>query len=151
MPQSWQCIACHAVIDYDDYDRARTEKAFPCRTRGIQLVVDRKADQLVLAEKPAENSKPRRALSLQRIPPSLAFGGCSLRDSGSRSFLGIVETVSKVAPTARVIRVRRLSAAAESMHVETARLVESLSHEPRYARSTVSLKHKPHKPSVSRG
>jgi hypothetical protein len=49
-------------------------------------------------------SRPRLAKKL-----SLPFGGCSFRDSGSPLFLSMVETVSKVAPTARVIRVRRLS------------------------------------------
>jgi hypothetical protein len=68
---------------------------------------------------------------------------CSLRDTAPPPQSAIVGVVPKVAHAARVLRLRRLSSAAEPMHIETARLVEFLSHEPRYATSTLSLRAKP--------
>jgi transcription initiation factor IIE alpha subunit len=53
MAQAWECPACHAVLHYSDYDPARLGKTFPCRKCGVELVVDKKTDQLVLAKKPS--------------------------------------------------------------------------------------------------
>ena len=55
--------------------------------------------------------------------------------------------MSKAAHTAKLAYLRRLCVATDSMHAETARLVASLSNEPRYASSATSLKPKPRKSS----
>jgi hypothetical protein len=55
--------------------------------------------------------------------------------------------VSKREHAAKIAQLHKLSRTAESMHVETARLVALLSIEARYARSTASLRPKPRKSS----
>jgi hypothetical protein len=47
------------------------------------------------------------------------------------------------AHVAKLDYIRKMCDSAESIHVETARLVELLSHEPRYATSAASLKPEP--------
>jgi hypothetical protein len=49
----------------------------------------------------------------------------------------------KVAHAAKLAYLRRLCLASDSMHVETARLIETLATEPRYALSAATLKPKP--------
>jgi hypothetical protein len=50
--------------------------------------------------------------------------------------------MSKVAVARKVAYLVELAAAADSMHRQTALLIESLSNEPRYLRSTLPLKAK---------
>jgi len=70
---------------------------------------------------------------------------CPLRDSAPQIASAIVALVSKASHVANVAHRRRLCVSAESMHTEGARLVESLSHEPRHARSAASLRTKTRK------
>ena len=53
--------------------------------------------------------------------------------------------MSKGAHATKLAYLRKLCTSAESMHIETARLVKSLTNEPRYTRSTASLRPKPQK------
>jgi hypothetical protein len=55
--------------------------------------------------------------------------------------------MSKVAHAAKLAYLRRLCLAIDSMHAETARLVASMTNEPRSASSAASLKPKPRKSS----
>jgi transcription elongation factor Elf1 len=53
MDGAWRCPACQTVIVYKDYDAANSGKIFPCRTCGLSLIIDREADQPVVAPKPS--------------------------------------------------------------------------------------------------
>jgi hypothetical protein len=56
MSKAWRCPACHAIVDYADYDQALRGKAFSCRKCDVSLVIDRKTDQPVRVEKPPSKS-----------------------------------------------------------------------------------------------
>ena len=56
----------------------------------------------------------------------------------------------RAAHIAKLDYIRKVCDSAESLHIETARLIELLSHEPRYATSAASLKPEPPRRSRKR-
>jgi hypothetical protein len=54
--------------------------------------------------------------------------------------------MAKTPHVAKLDHIRKMCDSAESMHIETAQLIESLSHAPRYASSAAALKPRPPRP-----